>query len=232
MTKSRGIAPPRKRWTHEQLQTLRREFPNRLTAEVARLVGHSYSSTSQKALSEGLHKSPEFLGSAASGRLRPGDTRGISGRFQKGQAPANKGLRRPGWGPGRMRETQFRSGTLNGKAARLWVPIGSHRINSDGNLDRKVRDDGPPQKRWEGVHRLVWKDAHGSIPSGFAVTFKPGRHTTELEKITLDALELVSRQDLMRRNSYHTRYPKEIGRLIQLRGAVIRQINKRARDEK
>lgn len=31
----------------------------------------------------------------------------------------------------------------------------------------------------------------------------------------------------MRRNSYHTNYPKDVQLLIQLRGAVNRQINKR-----
>lgn len=36
----------------------------------------------------------------------------------------------------------------------------------------------------------------------------------------------------MRRNSYHTRYPKEIGLVIQLKGALQRQINKRERDAK
>jgi hypothetical protein len=45
--------------------------------------------------------------------------------------------------------------------------------------------------------------------------------------ITLGRLELISRAENMRRNSYHTRYPKEVAQLIQLRGALNRQINKR-----
>lgn len=115
------------------------------------------------------------------------------------------------------------------KAAAHWLPIGSLRVNSDGYLDRKVRDKGLPQRRWEGVHRLLWRKAHGPIPRGHAVAFRAGRRTTDLDKITLDALELVSRQELMRRNSYHTNYPKEIGLVIQLRAALVRQINRRER---
>ena len=131
-----------------------------------------------------------------------------------------------------MRETQFKKGQLNGVAAARWVPIGSYRINADGYLDRKIRDDGLPQKRWVPVHRLIWIDAHGPIPPGHAVAFKRGCATTELAKITLEVIELVSREELMRRNSYHFNYPKEIGELIQLRGAVQRQINKRERHAK
>jgi len=33
----------------------------------------------------------------------------------------------------------------------------------------------------------------------------------------------------MRRNSYHTRYPKEVAQLIQLKGALNRKINRRSR---
>ena len=39
---------------------------------------------------------------------------------------------------------------------------------------------------------------------------------------------LMTRAELMKRNSYHNRYPKEVARLVQLRGAVTRQINKRS----
>jgi hypothetical protein len=83
-------------------------------------------------------------------------------------------------------------------------------------------------KNWVPVHRLVWIEHHGPIPAGHAVAFKPGQHTSVLEEITLDRLELVSRAELMRRNTYH-KYPKEIAQLIQLRGALQRQINKRER---
>ena len=51
---------------------------------------------------------------------------------------------------------------------------------------------------------------------------------TTLEEITLDKVECISLAENMRRNSCH-QYGKEIARLIQLRGAVSRQINKRGK---
>lgn len=121
--------------------------------------------------------------------------------------------------------TQFKTGQL----PHTWRPIGTLRINADGYLDRKVSDTGYAPRDWAGVHRLVWSEAHGPIPAGHVVVFKPGRRTTELGKITLDALELITRRELMLRNSIHTKYPPELVKLVQLTGAINRQINKRTK---
>lgn len=221
MTKSRGILI-RTRWTRAQLARLRREYPRRRTAEVAPMVGHSLTSTYQKARLEGLRKSAAFLASAASGRLRPGDTRGLSGRFRKAQTPWNKGKH---WvAGGRSKLTRFKKGNR----PHTWRPIGTERVNADGILQRKVTDSGYPPRDWRAVHAVMWEEAHGSIPPGHVVVFKDGNQ----KRIVLENLELVTRQELMRRNSYHTRYPKEIGLAIQLRGALMRQINRRERDAK
>lgn len=109
------------------------------------------------------------------------------------------------------------------------APIGAERINSDGLLERKVAHGGAVNaaRRWVGVHRLVWEAAHGPVPPGHAVCFKRGCATTAASEITLDRLELLSSADQMRRNSY-LRFGPDIARLIQLRGALNRQLNKRA----
>ena len=122
-----------------------------------------------------------------------------------------------------MASTQFKKGQRGNR----YVPIGTLRINKkDQYLERKVRDWIPGShigsQCWEPVHRRVWIDAHGPIPSGHRVAFKAGCKTVELARITPDALELVTPVELMRRNSYHNRYPKEIGLLIQARGALVR----------
>ena len=59
--------------------------------------------------------------------------------------------------------------------------------------------------------------------------FRPGRASTDEARIALDALELVSRAELMRRNSRHARYPPEVNQLIQLKGALNRKINARSK---
>jgi hypothetical protein len=219
-------------WTKREIALIRRDYPHKATKVVATALNRPLSGVYRTANLLGVKKSAKFLASSESGRLKKLTQSGAAFRFKKGAVPPNKGLRRPGYAPGRMRETQFKRGQRSGIAAAHWVPVGSYRVNGDGYLDRKVRDDGPAPKRWVSVHRLVWIEAHGPIPPAHAVTFKPGRATTELAKITLDALELVSRGELMKRNSYHTNYPKELAQLIQLRGAVQRQINRRERHAK
>lgn len=125
--------------------------------------------------------------------------------------------------------TQFRKGERRGVAVRLYQPVGTERVSKDGYLERKVNDDLPLQARWRAVHRIVWEAANGPIPSGHAVVFREGRKTTDASAITVDGLELVSRGELMRRNSYHTRYPQEVAQLIQLKGALNRKINARSK---
>lgn len=228
MTKSRHIRPRGRPWTEDEIETVRRDYPDGDVALIASELNRSVLSVYQRAQILGLRKSDAAV---AANRRREAErlmTAGASHRFQKGLKPWNTGLKGLQVG-GRAKETQFKKGQLSGKAAQHLMPVGSHRVNTDGYLDRKVRNDGPAQKRWVAVHRLIWIEANGTIPAGHAVSFKPGRRTNALEAITLDALELVSRRDLMRRNSYHNNYPKELGRLIQLRGAVQRQINRRER---
>lgn len=219
-------------WSKEDEAVLREFYPNWPTAWLAPHFGRTEGQVYQKALSLGLRKSPEYLASPQSGRLHAKDTRGGSSRFPKGHVPANKGLRRPGWAPGRMASTQFKKGQMTGAAQRNYVPIGSERISKDGYLERKVTDDHPvPARRWVGVHRLVWEAANGPIPAGHAVAFRDSRRTTVAAEITVDRLELVSRVELMRRNSYHNNYPKEVAQLIQLKGALNRKINRITRDK-
>jgi hypothetical protein len=225
MTKSRNIYTPRKPWTKSQLATLRREYPNRQTKLIAEKIGHSVSSTYQKALKLGLHKSAEYLASPASGRL---DGKiGSAHRFHKGQISWNRGMH---WAAGgRSAETRFKPGQLNGRARQLLKPLGTMRVNADGYLEQKITNEGSGGRRWKAVHRLVWEREHGPVPVGHVVVFKPGRRATNPEEITLDAVELVTREELMQRNTVH-RYPKQIAQLIQLKGAVQRQINKRDRE--
>ena len=220
-------------WTKREIAIIRRDYPHKATKVVAAALDRPLSGVYRTANSLGVKKSAAFLASSESGRLKKLTRSGAAYRFKKGDVPPNKGLRRPGYAPGRMQETQFKKGRPASEA-RNYKPIGTLRVSADGLLERKVSDDPAffPARRWVGVRRLVWSEANGPIPDGHAVVFRPGRATTDLAKITLDAIELLSRSDLMKRNSYHTNYPKELAQLIQLRGAVQRQINRRERHAK
>jgi hypothetical protein len=214
----------RRPWAREDDILLRGIYPNAPTPQVARRLKRTVAAIYGRAQKLGLKKSPAYLASPAACRLRRGDQVGARFRFQKGHVPANKGLRRPGWGPGRMRETQFKKGVRRGAAVRLYKPIGTERISKDGYLERKVNDGLPLQARWRAVHLLVWEAAHGPLPEGHAIAFKNG----DKRDVRLDNLECISRRDLMARNTVHN-LPKPLAQTVQLLGALRRQINRKAK---
>jgi len=74
------------------------------------------------------------------------------------------------------------------------------------------------------VHVLIWQEAHGPVPKGHIIVFRDGN----LENLSLDNLECISRAENMRRNTV-CNYPHELREVIRLRGLINRQINKRAR---
>ena len=220
MTKSRGILQPRQYWTDDQVATLTRLYPDSPTVQIAAQLGTTVSRVYAKADRMGLKKSADYLTSKAACRLRRGDNVGEQHRFKNGCTPWNKGMKGLDIGG---KETRFK----NGQKPHNERPIGSYRMSRDGNLQRKISNDkGSNSKRWRSVHELVWIEANGPVPPKHLVVFKPGMHTTTLEEITLDKVECISLADNMRRNTCH-QYGPEIAKLIQLRGAVTRQINKR-----
>jgi hypothetical protein len=219
-------------WTDAEVRTLRSRYPDERAADVAKALGRPIGQVYQAAARYGLSKSEAFRASDLSARIRRGKQSPAmeATRFQRGHATWNAGHK--GWqAGGRSVETQFKKGFMAGAAQRKYVPIGTERISKDGYLERKITDDPSmhPARRWQGVHRIVWQTAHGPIPPGHAVAFLPGRHTTDAAAITADALELVSRAELMRRNSYLTRYPKDVADLIRMRGVLNRKINHRSK---
>lgn len=188
-------------WTAAQDAKLRRLYAEHTGAVVARLMGRTEPAIANRVVKLGLRKEHN------------------AGGFQKGQTPWNKGLKGLDIGG---KATRFKPGQMSGRAAALYQPIGTERINKDGYLERKISDDPQGQRRWRGVHLLIWEEANGPLPKGCAVVFRDGNN----RNFDINNLELVTRAELMRRNSYHT-YPKEVAQLIQLRGALNRQINKR-----
>lgn len=205
-------------WTAHDLEVLARDYPHRPTAEVAATLGRSTITCYAQAQLRGLHKTPEYLASPMSGRVNGKDNRGEAGRFRPGQRPWNVGQRYKAGG--RAVLTRF----SKGQKPHNWVPVGSHRVNHEGYLDRKVREGNRGAMNWVAVHRLVWIEAHGPIPPKHALRFRPGRFSARLEDITPDALELITMRESMLRNSLHN-LPPEITEVIHIRAGLVRRIN-------
>ncbi|WP_342705196.1 HNH endonuclease [Burkholderia arboris] len=230
--KSGSDSPVRRFWTPAEVEKLILEYPERPTADLAVEFGSSEARVYAKAAELGLHKSDAFMESDRSGRIRRGrnDPRMVATQFKQGHVTWNTGKKGVTGTHPNCRRTQFKKGQMHGAAQHNYLPIGSLRLSKDGYLEQKVTDDHPvPARRWVGVHRLAWEAANGPVPDGHVVCFLPGRRSPELEKITLDALELVSRADLARRNHPRSRDP-ELAKLVQLKGAITRQVNRIARE--
>jgi hypothetical protein len=76
------------------------------------------------------------------------------------------------------------------------------------------------------VHRLVWEAVNGPMPRGYIVVFKPGMASSDPDMITIDRVELISRAELMRRNTRHS-LPPELNALISTKARLTRLINER-----
>jgi hypothetical protein len=222
MTKSRGINAPSYRWTEADVEILKRRYANERTESIANDLGLKIQSVYTKAKSLGLKKSREYLCSPAACRL-DGIT-GSSSRFQKGQSAWNKGMKglqtggQAGW---------FKPGYRGGRALEKYQPIGTIRVSKDGYLQKKIHDGMPLQSRWRGVHLVNWEAVHGPVNTKTnALCFKDGNK----ENCAIENLELVTRADLARRNMVLAISP-EVRKVMQLRGAITRQINKRKQNE-
>jgi hypothetical protein len=208
-------------WSPEDDTLLCERYPHEATQTLAVALRRTLSSVLGRAANLGLKKTSEYLaGLAAASKLREA---GAVFRFGKGHVPANKGLRRPGYAPGRMRETQFRKGQLPPNH----MPIGSTRLVG-GYLYRKISDTRhvPWTRNWVVEHVRLWEEVNGPLPKGHALAFKNGDRTD----LRLDNIECFTRRELMARNSVHN-LPKELRSTIQLLGALNRQINRRSRHD-
>jgi hypothetical protein len=220
VTKSRGINRPRFVWTPILAELFDKLYPDTRTADLAELLGCAEQQCYARAQRRGLGKSEAFFASPASGRTD--GERGAGSRFTKNQVSWNKGKKCPGLGG----PTRFQPGH-KGAPARA-IPVGGYRINPDGYVEVKLNDNpGPYTVRWKPVHRLVWERAHGPIPAGNVVAFKRGQHTTDAKKITPDILECITNAEHLDRN----RVPPELRPIVQLRGAITRQINRRLKEQ-
>ena len=208
-------------WTAAQLRTLRRLYPDLPASRVAKACRRPLSSVYQKAAQLGLRKSAAFLASDLSGRIRRGrtDPRMTATQFRPGHQTWNKGVHYVAGG--RSAETRFRPGHYSQRWDAEAYSLGALRVTTDGVLMIKATPDRD-RSSWQIMARFVWETEVGPIPRGHVVRARNGdSHDTRIEN-----LELVSRADNARRNSLWTNYPREVAQLIQLKGAIRRQVNR------
>lgn len=113
---------------------------------------------------------------------------GLTGCFEKGHVPWNKGLK--GIKTGGI-QTQFKKGHIPYNR----LPINSERISKDGYVYVKVQD-GHLNKNWKLKHVLIWEQKNGPLPKGHAVIFGDGNNSN----FDINNLILVTRRQLLTLN--------------------------------
>ena len=218
-------ARSRRNWSEDEEQLLTRLYPDTPMPELVARLGRDDRAIYSKSRALGLRRSPEYLASEHACRLRKGDNVGAEYRFRPGMASWNKGKK--GWqAGGRSAETRFKPGTINGSAAERLKPVGFERVTDDGILQRKIRADGPPHRRWQSVHEIIWEEHNGPRPAGHLVVFKDGNR----RNFSPDNLELITRAENCRRNSIH-RYPPELKQAIRRLKKLKRTIEEKSNEE-
>ena len=211
-------------WTEDQKAVVRREYAKTETMALAKRLNRTPGQIHQMAATLGQKKSHEFLSAVAREKLLK---RGAPYRFKRRHIPWNKGLKHPkGWAPGRMAETQFKKGERSGQAR----PVGTISVDGEGYRRMKVREYRPGEqtygfgndKVWPLLHHWTWEQARGPIPPGHKIAFID----KDRGNCTLENLELISDAEMMRRNSVHN-LPKDLELVIQLAGALQRQLRMR-----
>jgi hypothetical protein len=222
-------AEKRKPWSKQECKVLRAQYPNVKSELLAHRMGRSVTAVYQMAIRLRIRKSADYMASPPACRLRRMNNPGLATRFEKGHVPMNKGLRRPGWFRGRMRETQFKKGERRGNALINWRPIGTILPDSDGYLRIKIREAVNGEhygfgnvRVWPLLNRHLWAQHYGSIPPGCNVVFKDG----DRGNCVIENLELVTRAEMMRRNTIHN-LPPALKQVIVLKGAIRRAVTER-----
>lgn len=217
----------RRPWTDAEREEVRRRYPDEVTADIGRDINRSVGGIYDQANKMGLKKSLAFMRRVHGHVLTKA---GESSRFSKGLEPWNKGIPGSTGNHPNTKRTQFKPGRRP-EEARNYQPIGTLRICKDGCLERKITDDPAlyPSRRWVAVHRLVWEEVNGPMPKGYVVVFKPGMASTDPDEITIDRVELITRAELMRRNTRHN-LPPELNALIATKARLTRLINERDKD--
>lgn len=192
----------RREWTPEEEQIVKDLYPDTPNSEIMeKLPRHTIHSLYRKAHAMGLKKTDEFRYqlNARLGKMQAENNEAFkANQFEKGNEPANKGLRQEEYMSEEAIEATKKTRFKNGHKP--------HNTKWDGAIT--IRHDHPErggapyawirlsEGEWEQYSRHQYKKHHGPIPDGMMVTFRDGNTLNCFP----DNLTLISREDNARRN--------------------------------
>lgn len=203
-------------WTEADLQLLVDLFPHQYTKVVAEKLGCTYSVIVWKASKMGLKKDPNFRKEELQRQGERLKEIGKKSRFEKGAIPANKGKKMSKETRAKAKHTFYKKGHLPHNTKH----DGHERLSTDGYMMIRVE-----LGKYVLKHRWLWEQENGKIPKGKILVFKNGNPLD----LTLDNLELITRKELMNKNSI-MRFPPELRKTIKLVHKLKREINAKEQD--
>lgn len=208
-------------FTDEMIEELKELYPNTLSAHLAEKFNCSLPSIYYHANKLGLKKSKEFVAETSRMHSSRPDHGGRKTRFKKGQTPPNKGKKLSEFmseeAIEKTKATRFRKG----RVPHNHKPIGYERINRDGYIEVKVRDE-KHTRNFELKHRFIWEKHFGPIPESHNIQFKDGNR----QNCKIENLYIISRADqVSTENSWH-RYPNELKTAMRRVNKLNKQIKK------
>lgn len=209
------------KYTPEIIDDLKKRYPHESAKQLAIKYGFSYSSVLNMAFKLGLKKDPYFIVEHNRKQMLNPNHPARKYCIKKGNIPSNKGKKQSEYmTPEQIKKTvntQFKKGNRPAN----YRPIGSERTDKEGYVLIKSRNG---LKGWDLKHRVIWEKHYGEIPAGANIQFKDGN---KLNCEDINNLYMITKSDQLKyENSLHVRYPEEIKKIIQLKGALRRQINK------
>jgi HNH endonuclease len=199
-------------WSETDKEYLIAHYARTTALDLAKHFGCSTGAVYGKSNKMSLKKDTDFIVEVAKTRSNNPEHGSRMHRYKKGQTAWNKGMK--GLYIGGV-ETQFKKGTQPPNA----LYDGAITIRKD-NRNVPYQFIRLENRKWEHLHRHIWKQAFGDIPVSCVVAFKD-KNTLNC---VLENLELISKKDNMLRNSIDN-YPDEIKAEIRTLQGFNRRLN-------
>lgn len=203
--------------SRETDQFLLNHYPHHSTKLLSIALGISPDKVYRAAYRLGLQKSEEYQRDLLQELSKQLAEKGKAHRFTKGQTPPNKGQKMPAVLYEKVKATMFKPGQK------------PHNTKHDGHISIRRDKNGRDypyirvrQGEYKLLHRVIWEENNGPIPPGMIVAFKNGNSLD----CTLANLELITREENMRRNSIYSKYPADIVAAIRTNAGLKRRIRR------
>lgn len=201
-------------------------FPDNPTADIAKHIGCSYCTVAAYASKNGLKKDPLFMQRIGREQMMKLDHGGRKHQFPKKHIPMNKGLKMSEYmseeAIARTAATRFQKGHVPHNSKNFGKPF-LYLNKKKGESTWLILVDGTRVSYLKHLCRQ-----HGIDMEGKVARLKPGFDKSKLP--TMDDVDIISFRENMQMNTLH-RFPKEISKLIQLKGALNRQIRKHSKNQ-